>query len=98
MAMKVQTKRWVFAVGVAGSLLAILFYLDRSAPAAQFTHVAPVRPAFVMRSAAVPAALSAAPAPLPVAEPLRERYIVQAGSSGEPGPRGLRSGAGVSHE
>ena len=38
MAMKVQTKRWLFAVSVAGSLLASLFYFDRSAPAVQFTQ------------------------------------------------------------
>jgi hypothetical protein len=38
MSMKAQTKRWVFAVSVAGSLLSILFYLDRSAPLVQVTQ------------------------------------------------------------
>ncbi len=56
MAMKAQTKRWVFAVGVAGSLLAILFYLDRSGPAAQFTHVTRIGHAFAAGSAPAPAA------------------------------------------
>ncbi len=36
--MKAQTKRWVFAVSVAGSLLSILFYLDRGAPMVQVTQ------------------------------------------------------------
>ena len=83
MAMKAHTKRWLFAVGVAGSLLAILFYLDRSAPAAQFTHVVSIGQRVVAHSAPASAADIAAPAPRPVADPVRERYIVQAGSSGE---------------
>jgi hypothetical protein len=40
MSMKVQTRRWLLALGVASLLLAFLFYMDRRAPAAQFTHAA----------------------------------------------------------
>jgi hypothetical protein len=36
--MKAHTKRWLQALGVAGLLLAALFYMDRSA-SAQSTHV-----------------------------------------------------------
>lgn len=57
MAMKAQTKRWVFAVGVAGSLLAALLYLDRRAPAVQFTQVARSGHDLVARS--TPAAAAA---------------------------------------
>ena len=77
--MKAQTKRWLFAVGVAGSLLAMLFYLDRSAPTVQFTQVVSSGHSLVARRAPAPAA-AAAPGTQPLAEPVRERYIVQAAS------------------
>jgi hypothetical protein len=83
MAMKVQTKRWVLAVSVAGTLLAILFYMDRSAPTAQFTRAARIGQRVAAHSAPPPAAASAARTPRPVAAAVRERYIVQAGSAGE---------------
>jgi hypothetical protein len=51
MAIKAQTKRWVFAVSVAGSLLASLFYLDRSAPTVQFTQEVNSGRSLVARSA-----------------------------------------------
>jgi hypothetical protein len=54
MAMKVHTKRWVLAVSVAGVLLAILFYLDRSAATAQFTHVVSVGHSLLPHSARAP--------------------------------------------
>ncbi len=73
MAMKVQTKRWLFALSVAGSLLAILFYLDRGAPAVQFTQVH--------------SSGHAARVPQPVAESVREPYIVQVGRAADQPPR-----------
>jgi hypothetical protein len=75
MAMKVQTKRWLFAVSVAGSLLATLFYLDRSAPAAQFTQVQSSGHSLSAR------------APQPQAESVREPYIVQVGRAATQPPR-----------
>lgn len=66
MTMKVQTRRWLFAVGVAGSLLATLFYLDRSAPAVQFTQVVSTGHSLAARGGPAPAvALGGERAPAP---------------------------------
>jgi hypothetical protein len=54
MAMKAQTRRWVFAVSFAGSLLAILFYLDRSGPTLQFTQVVSTGHSLVAHRAPAP--------------------------------------------
>jgi TorA maturation chaperone TorD len=75
MAMKAQTKRWVFAVSVAGSLLATLFYLDRSAPAVQYTQVQSSGQSLAAR------------APQPLAESVREPYIVQVRRAANQPPR-----------
>lgn len=64
--MKVQTKRWLFAVGVAGSLMATLLYLDRSAPAVQFTQVVSTGHSLAARGGPAPApALGGERAPAP---------------------------------
>ena len=97
MAMKAQTKRWLFAVGIAGSLLAILFYLDRGAPAAQFTNVAGSGHGPVAPSAPAPS-VAAAPAARLAADPVRESYIVQAASAGEAASAVVRVGGKVSGE
>jgi hypothetical protein len=55
MTMKAQTRRWLFAVSVAGSLLAILFYLDRSGPTAQFTQVVSTGHSLAARGGPAPA-------------------------------------------
>jgi hypothetical protein len=94
MAMKAQTRRWVFAVGIAGSLLAILLYLGRGAPAAQFTHVARSGHGLVARSAQT-ASVAAAPAPRIAADSVRESYIVQAASTGEAASAVARVGGEV---
>jgi hypothetical protein len=93
MAMKAQTKRWVFAVGIAGSLLAILFYLDRSAATEHATHV--VHLGHRVAPLPGPAPGAAAPAPRGVADPVRERYIVQAASAGEAATAVVRAGGKV---
>lgn len=79
MAMKTHTRRWLFAVGVAGSLLAMLFYLDRSAPTVQFTQAVGTGHSLLARRAPAPGAAAAA-GTQPLAGPVRERYIVQAAS------------------
>ena len=94
MTMKAQTKRWVFAVGIAGSLLAILFYLDRSAPAAQFTQLVPMGHPLVVPSTPAPS-ISVAPAARIAADPVRESYIVQAASAGEAASAVVRAGGQV---
>lgn len=52
--MKVRIKRWLLALSVASSLLAFLFYMDRSAPTLQFTRVVRLGHGLLPRSARAP--------------------------------------------